>query len=108
LSVFEDNELVFHDGIVELSAVDFDFSLERVELEGGRLDALLFAAEAQRLHGEGVVGLLGEFNLGALASVLGSSLGDLEPLTGQHLLADLSHSDRNGSVVVDIVCKHGG
>jgi phosphoribosylaminoimidazole (AIR) synthetase len=100
--------LVFHDGVVELGAVDFDFSLERVELEGGRLDALLFAAEAQRLHGEGVVSLLGEFDLRALASILGSGLGDLEPLTGQHLLADLSHSNWDGSVVVNIVGKHGG
>ena len=80
MSVFEDDELVFHDGVVELGAVDFDFALERVDLEGGRLDALLFAAEAQRLHGEGVVGQLGEGDLGALAGVLGAGLGDLEPL----------------------------
>lgn len=93
LSVFEDDELVFHNGVVELSAVDFDFALEGVELEGGCLDALLFAAEAERLHGEGVVGLLVESDLRALAGVLGSSLGDLEPLTGEHVLVDLSEGN---------------
>jgi hypothetical protein len=100
--------LVFHDGIVELGAVDFDFALEGVELEGGCLDALLFAAEAERLHGEGVVRLLVESDLRALAGVLGSSLGDLEPLAGKHFLVDLAESDWQWLVVVDIMGENAG
>jgi hypothetical protein len=102
--------LVFHDGVVELGVTagfeDLDFSLLRVELEDGGLDARLLAAETERLHGEQIVGRLGEFDLGALAGALGSSLGDLEPLAAQHLGTDLPGGNWNRLVVMHIV-GHG-